>query len=127
MRLDPGPRPAIGVTLASWSGFENGSGANSVAYTMLKMAVFGPMPRASATTAAAESQGVALSPRTAVLRSSHSISMCPGNGRGCKCVATRNRDDAHHFRGPLSLMVFDFGTHTSALEQDLPRTRSVLA
>jgi hypothetical protein len=41
--------PTTGVTLASWSGFEYGSGASRVAYTVLKMAVFGPMPRASAT------------------------------------------------------------------------------
>src|SRR5918996_2763081 len=47
--------PTIGETLTSWSGSGYGSGASSVAYTMLKIAVFGPMPRANATTAAAES------------------------------------------------------------------------
>src|SRR5919106_4225267 len=67
--------PTIGETLTSWSGSGNGSVASSVAYTMLKMAVFGPMPRASATTAAAESPGAPISPRTANVRSDHSIAM----------------------------------------------------
>jgi len=67
--------PTIGETLTSWSGSGNGSGASSVAYTMLKMAVFGPMPRASARTAAAESPGAPISPRTANLRSDHSIAI----------------------------------------------------
>jgi hypothetical protein len=53
----------------------NGSGASSVAYTMLKMAVFGPMPRANARTAAAESPGAPISPRTANLKSDHSIAI----------------------------------------------------
>src|SRR4029453_10908911 len=67
--------PTIGETLTSWSGFEYGSGANTVAYTMLKIAVFGPIPRASATTAAAESPGAPISPRTATLKSDHSIAI----------------------------------------------------
>src|SRR5258708_31983756 len=44
---------------------------------MLKMAVFGAMRRASATTAATESPGAPISPRTANVRSDHSIAIPP--------------------------------------------------
>ena len=61
--------------MTNWWGSGNGSGASSVAYTTLKIAVFGPMPSARAVMAAIEKPRAFISPRTANRRSDHSTLM----------------------------------------------------
>ena len=54
---------AFSQTRTSWSGFLNGSGRSRIALTTLKMAVFAPMPSASASTAMAVNAGLFVSIR----------------------------------------------------------------
>src|SRR5262245_35976788 len=63
--------------ITSRSGSANGSGRSRTACTRLKIALFAPMPRASARIATAEIAGRALSERKAYLRSCRKVSMGP--------------------------------------------------
>ena len=81
---------------------------------MLKMAVFGPMPRMSAAITASENPGVFLSIRTANRRSDHKAFMWLFHG---KSPANDKLAESTPLVRIGSYTMFNFGTHASGLEQ----------
>src|ERR1700757_1266289 len=72
MSRAPTPR-LLAMTFTRRSGWENGSERNNTAFTMLKIAVFAPTPRARESTATIAKPGLFQSTRSAYRTSCNSV------------------------------------------------------
>ena len=118
-------RPPDGLfdhSITSWSGSAYGSGASRVACTTLKIAVFGPMPSASAAMAARENPGAFITSRRANRRSDHSTVMSLLRRAQGVVASTRPKNPLNPYeflpsRASDNGEMFDLGMGKSEVEQ----------